>query len=312
MPESQPIPGTPLVSARGLTKHYDGRPVVDHVDLDVMPGECFGLLGPNGAGKTTTLRMLLGLTPPDGGELTALGEPIPARAREARTRIGVVPQFDNLDPDFTVRENLTTYASYFGLRGEALSRRVEELIEFANLRGRESVPIQALSGGMKRRLTLARALINAPELVVLDEPTTGLDPQARHHIWQRLRTLLSRGTTLIITTHYMEEAERLCDRLAIIDQGRVVACDTPRALIRAHIEPHVLELSGHAATVWLDAQGNLSDVARLHRVGDASLLYSSDPRPLLDRLDADGLRYLHRPANLEDVFLKLTGHDLRD
>ncbi|OOG28683.1 ABC transporter [Thioalkalivibrio denitrificans] len=312
MPESQPIPVTPLVSARGLIKQYDGRLVVDHVNLDVMPGECFGLLGPNGAGKTTTLRMLLGLTPPDGGELTVLGEPIPARAREARTRIGVVPQFDNLDPDFTVRENLTTYASYFGLRGETLSRRVEELIEFANLRGRESVPIQALSGGMKRRLTLARALINAPELVVLDEPTTGLDPQARHHIWQRLRMLLSRGTTLIITTHYMEEAERLCDRLAIIDQGRVVACDTPRALIRAHIEPHVLELSGHAATVWLDAQGNVSDIARLHRVGDASLLYSHDPRPLLDRLDSDGLRYLHRPANLEDVFLKLTGHDLRD
>jgi lipooligosaccharide transport system ATP-binding protein len=310
---AQPLSESPpLVSARGLTKRYDGRTVVDHVDLTVAPGECFGLLGPNGAGKTTTLRMLLGLTPPDEGKLTVLGEPIPARAREARRRIGVVPQFDNLDPDFTVRENLVTYASYFGLRGEALARRVEELLDFANLRGRESVPIQSLSGGMKRRLTLARALINAPELVVLDEPTTGLDPQARHHIWHRLRNLLSGGTTLIITTHYMEEAERLCDRLAIIDQGRVVASDSPRALIQAHIEPHVVELSGHAATVWLDREGHAPDTARVHRVGDVALIYTHDPRPLLDRLDADGLRYLHRPANLEDVFLKLTGHELRD
>jgi lipooligosaccharide transport system ATP-binding protein len=312
MPESQPDSATPLVSARGLTKHYDGRTVVDRVNLDVMPGECFGLLGPNGAGKTTTLRMLLGLTPPDSGTLIVLGEPIPARGREARRRIGVVPQFDNLDPDFTVRENLVTYASYFGLRGKALSRRVESLVEFANLKGRDSVPIQSLSGGMKRRLTLARALINDPELVVLDEPTTGLDPQARHHIWHRLRDLLAAGTTLIITTHYMEEAERLCDRLAIIDQGRVVASDSPRALIRAHIEPHVVELSGHTATLWLDRQGGLTDTARLHRVGDVALVYTHDPRPLLDRLDAEGVRYLHRPANLEDVFLKLTGHDLRD
>lgn len=286
--------------------------MVDGVDLTVRTGECFGLLGPNGAGKTTTLRMLLGLTPPDAGELTVLGEPIPARAREARTRIGVVPQFDTLDPDFTVRENLITYASYFGLKGEALRQRVEELLEFASLKGREDVNIQSLSGGMKRRLTLARALINQPALVVLDEPTTGLDPQARHHIWHRLRTLLSRDTTLIITTHYMEEAERLCDRLAIIDQGRVIACDSPRALIQAHIEPHVVELSGNTATLWLDKQGVLPEGERLHRVGDIALIYTHDPRPLLERLDADGLRYLHRPANLEDVFLKLTGHDLRD
>ncbi|ACL73018.1 ABC transporter related [Thioalkalivibrio sulfidiphilus HL-EbGr7] len=302
----------PLVQARGLTKRYEGRTVVDGVDLTVRTGECFGLLGPNGAGKTTTLRMLLGLTPPDAGELTVLGEPIPERAREARTRIGVVPQFDTLDPDFTVRENLVTYASYFGLKGEALARRVEDLLEFASLKGREDVNIQSLSGGMKRRLTLARALINQPELVVLDEPTTGLDPQARHHIWHRLRTLLSRDTTLIITTHYMEEAERLCDRLAIIDRGRVIACDSPRALIQAHIEPHVVELSGNAATLWLDKQGALPEGERLHRVGDIALIYTHDPRPLLERLDADGLRYLHRPANLEDVFLKLTGHDLRD
>jgi len=302
----------PLVQARGLTKRYEGRTVVDGVDLTVRTGECFGLLGPNGAGKTTTLRMLLGLTPPDAGELTVLGEPIPERAREARTRIGVVPQFDTLDPDFTVRENLVTYASYFGLKGEALARRVEDLLEFASLKGREDVNIQSLSGGMKRRLTLARALINQPELVVLDEPTTGLDPQARHHIWHRLRTLLSRDTTLIITTHYMEEAERLCDRLAIIDRGRVIACDSPRALIQAHIEPHVVELSGNAATLWLDKQGVLPEGERLHRVGDIALIYTHDPRPLLERLDADGLRYLHRPANLEDVFLKLTGHDLRD
>jgi len=310
---AQPSPAVPsLVTARGLTKRYDGRTVVDCLDLSVEPGECFGLLGPNGAGKTTTLRMMLGLTPPDEGELTVLGEPIPARAREARQRIGVVPQFDTLDPDFTVRENLITYASYFGLKGQSLTARVEALLEFASLKGREDVPIQSLSGGMKRRLTLARALINKPDLVVLDEPTTGLDPQARHHIWHRLRDLLSSDTTLIITTHYMEEAERLCDRLAIIDQGRVVACDSPRALIQAHIEPHVVELSGHAAALWLDNLGDLPAGTRLHRVGDIILLYTQDPRPLLERLDAGSLRYLHRPANLEDVFLKVTGHDLRD
>lgn len=310
-PLDPPSIPAPIAQAQGLVKRYDGRTVVDHIDLTVQPGECFGLLGPNGAGKTTTLRMLLGLTPPDEGALSVLGEPIPERAREARRRLGIVPQFDTLDPDFTVRENLHTYADYFGLKGRARRQRVEDLLRFASLESRRDAPISALSGGMKRRLTLARALINQPELVVLDEPTTGLDPQARHHIWQCLRGLLKSGTALILTTHYMEEAERLCDRLAIIDRGRVVAQDSPQSLIRTHIEPHVLELDGPAAMAWLDAQtGDLP--ARLWRMGDLALLYTLQAAPLTAALEQAGIRYLHRPANLEDVFMKLTGHELRD
>ncbi len=311
MHAEQPLVTAPLVVARGLCKSYGGPRVIDGVDLVVHEGECFGLLGPNGAGKTTTLRMLLGLTPPDAGELHVLGEPIPAQARRARAQIGVVPQFDSLDPDFTVRENLVTYASYFGLRGQVLAPRIAELLAFANLEGREDTAIAALSGGMKRRLTLARALVNRPRLVVLDEPTTGLDPQARHYIWQRLRELRDGGTTLILTTHYMEEAERLCDRLVILDAGRVRACATPRALINEHIEPHVVELIGSPGMELDSVLGALPSV-RLHRAGDLVLLYTAAPRALLERLDAAGLRYLHRPANLEDVFLKLTGHELRD
>ncbi|MCG5525209.1 ATP-binding cassette domain-containing protein [Ectothiorhodospira haloalkaliphila] len=308
---AQTADGPHIARACRLLKRYDGQTVVDHIDLEVRPGECFGLLGPNGAGKSTTLRMMLGLTPPDGGTLHVLGEPIPARAREARVRLGIVPQFDNLDPDFTVRENLTTYAGYFGLKGDARRRRVDELIAFANLGQRENMGIDSLSGGMKRRLTLARALINRPELVVLDEPTTGLDPQARHHIWQCLRGLKQQGTTLILTTHYMEEAERLCDRLAIMDRGRIVAQDSPNALIAEHIDPHVLEINGNAAMRWLD--GQTDDLpARAHRVGDMALLYCREAAPVLERLERAGLRYLHRPANLEDVFMKLTGHELRD
>ncbi len=308
----QPVAAAPLVIARGLYKCYGTQPVVDGVDLEVRQGECFGLLGPNGAGKTTTLRMLLGLTPPDGGELEVLGEPIPARAREARVQIGVVPQFDSLDPDFTVRENLITYARYFGLRGRRLGTRIAALLALANLEGREDTPIAALSGGMKRRLTLVRALVNEPRLVVLDEPTTGLDPQARHHIWRRLRELRDAGTTLIMTTHYMEEAERLCDRLAILDAGRVLACGTPRALIQAHIEPHVIELTDTPGHRPSDVVASWASGVRVHRAGDLVLLYTVDPGPVLRALNAAGLRYLHRPANLEDVFLKLTGHELRD
>ena len=307
----QPVAAEPMVIARGLCKRYGDRPVVDGLDLEVRAGECFGLLGPNGAGKTTTLRMLLGLTPPDGGELRVLGEPIPARARAARERIGVVPQFDSLDPDFTVRENLVTYASYFGLHGASLAPRIARLLALANLEGREDTPIAALSGGMKRRLTLVRALLNEPRLVVLDEPTTGLDPQARHHIWQWLRELRDGGTTLILTTHYMEEAERLCDRLAILDTGRVLACAEPRTLIQAHMEPHAVELVGVSEADSGALLAGLGGV-RPHRVGDLLLLYTAAPRELLARLESAGWRYLHRPANLEDVFLKLTGHDLRD
>ncbi|MFW5970056.1 MAG: ATP-binding cassette domain-containing protein, partial [Halofilum sp. (in: g-proteobacteria)] len=281
------------------------------VDLAIQPCECFGLLGPNGAGKTTTLRMLLGLTHPSAGELTVLGYRIPEAARAMRARVGVVPQTDALDPDFTVRENLLTWASYFGL-DRGIGPRVDELIRFAALEGREDAGVAALSGGMRRRLSLARALINDPELVVLDEPTTGLDPQARQHIWQRLRRLRDDGRTLILTTHYMEEAERLCDRLAIVDGGRIVAEGRPRDLIARHIEPCVLELRGGAAWHWGRGEG-ISLAARSEDVGDTLLLYAHDDSELLASLgEAPTIEYLSRRANLEDVFLRLTGHELRD
>ncbi|HSQ02616.1 MAG TPA: ATP-binding cassette domain-containing protein, partial [Burkholderiales bacterium] len=204
---------------RGLRKAYEGREVVAGVDLELQPGECFGLLGPNGAGKTTTLRLCLGLTEPDAGEITMMGHAVPREAREARSRVGVVPQVDNLDPDFTVRENLFVYGRYFGYSKSAVALRIPQLLEFAGLTAREHARIQTLSGGMKRRLTLARALINDPDLIFLDEPTTGLDPQARHLIWERLQQLVSGGKTIVLTTHFMDEAERLCHRLAILDEG---------------------------------------------------------------------------------------------
>ena len=301
----------PIVEARGLTKAYGARTVVAGVDLAIERGECFGLLGPNGAGKTTTLRMMLGLTPPSAGRLTIMDAPVPVEARAVRARIGVVPQTDALDPDFTVRENLLTWASYFGLE-RGIDGRVDDLIRFAALGGREQAGVSALSGGMRRRLSLARALVNDPELVVLDEPTTGLDPQARQHIWQRLRRLRNEGRTLILTTHYMEEAERLCDRLAIIDGGCIVAEGRPRDLVARHIEPCVLELRGDVAWDWGRATG-LALAARSEDVGDTLLLYAHDDAKLLSALaEAPEMDYLSRRANLEDVFLRLTGHDLRD
>ncbi len=300
------------VIARGLRKIYGGVPVVDNIDLDLPSGQCFGLLGPNGAGKTTTLRMLLGATPPDGGTLEVLGHPIPAQAREMHARVGVVPQQDNLDPDFTVIENLRVYASYFGLSGPVLERRIEEVLGFAALEGKARAGINTLSGGMKRRLTLARALINDPELLILDEPTTGLDPQARQMLWQRLRTLMAQGKTLILTTHYMEEAERLCQRIAVMDHGRILAEDSPAGLIGRHIEPQVVEVYGAGVEAWLNRHAR-AHVERAEHIGETVFCYAHDVRALLDDLIArTELRYIHRPANLEDVFLKLTGRDLRD
>ncbi len=300
-----------VVRAVGLTKLYGETPVVKGIDFSVYRGECVGLLGPNGAGKTTTLRLLLGTAHPSGGTLEVLGLPVPARAAEMRRRLGVVPQFDNLDPDFTVAENLQTYGSYFGLGRAALAERVPVLLEFAALTERAGAKISALSGGMKRRLTLARALINDPELLILDEPTTGLDPQARQLLWRRLRELLAAGKTLLLTTHYMEEAERLCDRIMVMDHGVILATGSPAELIRAHIEPQVVELFGPRAAEWLAAEG-AGRAERTEEVGESVLCYLHDERPLLDALAAvEGLRFTHRRANLEDVFLKLTGRDLR-
>ncbi|HEU0258437.1 MAG TPA: ATP-binding cassette domain-containing protein [Burkholderiales bacterium] len=297
------------LSARGLRKSYGALEVVSGVDLAVAPGECFGLLGPNGAGKTTTLKLCLGLIEPDSGHIELLGEPVPRRAREARARVGVVPQFDNLDPDFTVEENLVVYARYFGIDSRDISARIPALLDFAGLAGRRDAKIMALSGGMKRRLTLARALVNDPQLVFMDEPTTGLDPQARHLIWERLRRLTQEGKTLVLTTHFMEEAERLCHRLAIMDRGRIIAEGSPRTLISEHIEPQVLEVHGPGHEAWMERAKSLAP--RVERVGDTVYCYGEDVEPLLKTLFGD-LSYLHRPASLEDVFLKLTGRDLRD
>ena len=299
------------LTARGLRKSYGAAQVVCGVDLAVAPGECFGLLGPNGAGKTTILKLCLGLIRPDAGEIDLLGEPVPRRAREARVRVGVVPQFDNLDPDFTVAENLVVFARYFGMRAREAQGRIPALLEFAGLAGRGEAKINTLSGGMKRRLTLARALMNDPQIVFMDEPTTGLDPQARHLIWERLRRLTQEGKTLVLTTHFMEEAERLCQRLAIMDHGRIIAEGSPRALIAAHIEPQVVEVHGAGHEAWMQRARALA--ARVERAGDTVFVYADDVGPVLKTLAGEKeLSYLHRQASLEDVFLKLTGRDLRD
>ena len=301
-----------VIHLEALVKHFAGQRVVDDVALSVRHGECFGLLGPNGAGKTTTLRMLLGMTTPDSGTLSIFGRDVMAHARELRHTIGVVPQMDNLDPDFTVIENLLTYASYFGLGGKDLEPRIAQLLQFAHLTTKADASIESLSGGMKRRLTLARALVNDPQLLILDEPTTGLDPQARQLIWQRLRELRQQGRTLILTTHYMEEAQRLCDRLAIMDQGKVIAVGAPQALIEEHIEPHVIEVYGPGVEAWFAHFKRGPDV-RIERLGESVFLYAQQETALLAELcKASDIQFLHRRANLEDVFLKLTGRELRE
>ncbi|MBI2296462.1 MAG: ATP-binding cassette domain-containing protein [Betaproteobacteria bacterium] len=296
----------------GLRKLYGDLEVVAGIDLELKPGECFGLLGPNGAGKTTTLRLCLGLIDPDGGEIEVLSLPVPDRAREARRRVGVVPQADNLGPDFTVEENLLVYGRYFGLGDAAVRGRIPALLDFAGLNARAGSRIQTLSGGMKRRLTLARSLINDPDLIFMDEPTTGLDPQARHLIWERLRQLLHQGKTIFLTTHFMDEAERLCHRLAIMDRGRIIAQGAPRELIARHIEPQVVEVYGDGAGRWAREFGHAHS-ERCETAGGTVFCYARDADPLVHNLESEeDLRYLHRHANLEDVFLKLTGRELRD
>ncbi|MFA6903080.1 MAG: ATP-binding cassette domain-containing protein [Gallionellaceae bacterium] len=301
-----------VVDVHKLHKSYAGQRVVDNLSLNIKRGECYGLLGPNGAGKTTTLRLLLGLTDPDGGTVRLLDHAVPGHAREARLKLGVVPQIDNLDPDFTVAENLLVYGRYFGMSDAAINARIPMLLEFSNLTAKRDAMVPTLSGGMKRRLSLARALVNDPDIIFLDEPTTGLDPQARHLIWQRLRELTSQGKTLLLTTHFMEEAERLCHRLAILDHGRMIAEDTPHELIKHNIEPQVVEVFGDEVETW--AQNYAAQFSQRFEVsGETAFCYVSDAQPLVAHLQAHaGLRYLHRPANLEDVFIKLTGREMRD
>ncbi len=301
-----------MLQVRDLHKSYSGTEVVRGVSFGVAAGECYGLLGPNGAGKTTTLRCCLGLTASDAGTITLAGLPVPAAARAARARTGVCPQFDNLDPDFTVAENLVVYGRYFGIARRVMLERVPRLLEFAGLEDKAASRLDTLSGGMKRRLTLARALVNDPQIIFLDEPTTGLDPQARHLIWDRLKGLAASGRTLILTTHFMDEAERLCDRVGIMDRGSLIAESAPRALIGAQIEPHVVEIFGDGVREFArDAAPRYAQ--RVEVTGETAFCYCRDAAPLLEALQGQtALRALSRAANLEDVFIKLTGRDIRD
>jgi lipooligosaccharide transport system ATP-binding protein len=305
-----------ILTVEDLRKTYgtgkDRHTIIDGLSFSLRRGECYGLLGPNGAGKTTTLRLCLGLTKPDSGNLTLVGRPVPDDARAARVRVGVVPQGDNLDPDFTVAENLLVYGRYFGIADAVIRERIPRLLEFSSLTAKKDARISELSGGMRRRLTLARSLVNDPDLIFMDEPTTGLDPQARHMIWERLKALLADGKTILLTTHFMDEAERLCDRLAVIDHGRMIAEGNPRDLIAAHIESQVIEAYGENALAWGESSGR-SMAERYEVSGETVFCYTNDAQPLLDSLaGVSGVRYIHRPANLEDLFLKLTGREMRD
>ncbi|GAB4350156.1 MAG: ATP-binding cassette domain-containing protein [Gammaproteobacteria bacterium] len=301
----------PVVVAHALTKRFGLAEVVRGIDFSIPAGSCFGLLGPNGAGKTTTLRMIQGVSDPTAGELRVLGRAMPREGRQVRARMGIVPQTDNLDPDFTVVENLTVYAAYFGISARSVRGRIDDLVEFVELRDKRNVRIDTLSGGMKRRLSIARALVNDPELLILDEPTTGLDPQVRHMIWARLRDLKQAGKTLLLTTHYMEEAQRLCDELIVMDKGLILDRGSPEALIARHTEGDVIEVRGEIGRVEHLLKG-IPDL-RTEEVGDTVYCYAERTEALVERLKSESdLFFLHRPANLEDVFLKLTGRELRE
>ncbi|MGI5523237.1 ABC transporter ATP-binding protein [Micromonospora sp. CA-259024] len=307
--------GRPLIQARGLVKRFGDFTAVDGIDVEVRSGEAFGFLGPNGAGKSSTMRMVGCTSPPSGGELRIL-DLDPVRDGPAiRARLGVCPQLDNLDPELTVRENLTVYARYFGIARRAARQRADELLDFVQLTERADSKVEPLSGGMKRRLTIARALVNEPEIVLLDEPTTGLDPQARHLVWERLFRLKQQGVTLVLTTHYMDEAEQLCDRLVVMDGGRIVAEGSPRALIEQHSTREVVELR-FAAESQEPFAGKLDGLGeRVEVLPDRVLLYVPDGDAAVAEVSALGLNpanVLVRRSGLEDVFLHLTGRTLVD
>jgi lipooligosaccharide transport system ATP-binding protein len=302
-----------LLSADHLTKHYGDAAVVQDVSFAVQAGECLGVIGPNGAGKTTTLRMCLGLTVPDAGSVRVLGMQMPQDALAIKAQLGVVSQFDSLDPDFSCAENLLVYGRYFGWRDAAIHKRIPQLLEFAALSHKADAKPGDLSGGMRRRLSLARALVNDPKLLLLDEPTTGLDPQARHLMWERLQLLVQQGKSILLTTHFMDEAERLCNRLLVLDHGKKIAEGRPRDLIAQHLEPDVVEVYGVGALDLKDSP--LRALAgRVEVSGETVFFYTQDAQQLLQALSASHgqLRTLHRPANLEDLFLKLTGRQIRE
>ena len=303
---------TELFSVRNLYKRYGQADVVHDLSFSIAPGECLGVIGPNGAGKTTTIRMCLGLTAPDQGSIEALGLHMPHDMLAIKAQLGVVTQMDTLDPDFTCAENLLVYGRYFGMKDAQIRARIPALLEFASLSAKADAKPGQLSGGMKRRLSLARALVNDPRLLLLDEPTTGLDPQARHLMWERLQLLLQQGKSILLTTHFMDEAERLCSRLLVIDHGRELASGTPRDLIAQHLEPDVIEVYGVGALALADSALR-SMASRVEVSGETVFFYTGNAAGLLQSLHAHpALRTLHRPANLEDLFLKLTGRQIRE
>ena len=303
----------PAILACKLTKRFGPLVAVDGIDFELGVGECFGFLGPNGAGKTTTVRMIHAVTPITSGELIVLGHRVDREPAAVKRRLGVVPQEENLDPDLTPGENLVVFGRYFDLPRTEARRRAADLLEFVGLSSRATSHLDELSGGMKRRLLIARALLNQPELLVLDEPTTGLDPQARHLVWQRLRTLKAQGVTQVLTTHYMDEAAQLCDRVALMDSGRILRQGRPADLVRAEVGDEVIEVRGddalHRAVVATVDGKSL----RWEKAGDTLYLYCREGRellPILSRLRPSHL--LHRPASLEDLFLKLAGRSLQE
>jgi len=306
-----------LFSIKGLTKRYSTTTVVDNLSFDIAPGECLGVIGPNGAGKTTTIRMCLGLVAPDAGSVS-FHQPrqstlhMPHDALAIKDKLGIVSQFDSLDPDFSCAENLLVFGRYFGLKDAVIKERIPKLLEFAALTSKADAKLSELSGGMKRRLSLARALVNDPQLLLLDEPTTGLDPQARHLMWERLQRLVQQGKSILLTTHFMDEAERLCDRLLVLDHGKKMTEGTPRQLIADNLEPDVVEVYGAGALALLDSPLKAL-AARVEVSGETVFFYTQDSKSLLAALnDYPQLRTLHRPANLEDLFLKLTGRQIRE
>jgi lipooligosaccharide transport system ATP-binding protein len=312
---AQPLIAQPLIGAHGLVKRFGDLTAVDGIDVEVRAGEAFGFLGPNGAGKSSTMRMIGCVSPPSDGELIILGMDPRRDGPAIRARLGVCPQQDNLDQELTVRENLTTYARYFGISRRVARERASELLEFVQLAERANSKVEPLSGGMKRRLTIARALINDPEIVLLDEPTTGLDPQARHLVWERLFRLKQQGVTLVLTTHYMDEAEQLCDRLVVMDGGRIVAEGSPRELIERYSTREVVELRfpGDSQEAFAGKLAGIGD--RVEVLPDRILLYVADGDAALAEVHAHALSpssVLVRRSTLEDVFLHLTGRTLVD
>ena len=313
MPDRPSVSDSPLIRARGLTKRFGAFTAVDAVDFDVAQGESFGFLGPNGAGKTSTMRMIGCVSPVTDGELRVLGLDPAVDGPKIRSRIGVVPQQDTLDTELTVEDNLVIYGRYFGLKRSEAKRRAAELLDFVQLTDRAGSQVEPLSGGMKRRLSIARSLINQPDLMLLDEPTTGLDPQARHLVWDRLYRLKQRGTTLVLTTHYMDEAEQLCDRLVVMDKAKIVAEGSPRELIERYSTREVTEMR-FAPGVQETLDGRLDGLAsRIEWLPDRILLYADDGEAAVAAAHERGLQpdtVLVRRSTLEDVFLRLTGRSL--